>query len=133
MDGLEFQHLARMATQTIIISRLDACVGFMALVAVEPGHGDPVGEGSFRRLAVTREAPFPAGDEGLLLFWRKRVAPEAGDVLHANTVNFPVLVTAQARVVLRPEGMDLLAVTILAGKLFHEDVPGMASRLIHRQ
>ncbi len=38
VDRLEHQHLAGMATQTVIVVRLDSLVGLMAFVAVEPCH-----------------------------------------------------------------------------------------------
>ena len=40
----ERQHLARVTAETIVISRLDARMGLVALVAVEPRHGHPVGK-----------------------------------------------------------------------------------------
>ena len=39
MNGFALQDLARMAPEAIIINRLDAGMGLVALVAVEPRHG----------------------------------------------------------------------------------------------
>ena len=47
MDQFERQHLARVAAETIVISRLYACMRFVALIAVEPRHGHSVGEFRF--------------------------------------------------------------------------------------
>lgn len=44
MDPLERQHLARVTAETVSISRLDARMRLVALIAVEPRHGHPVGE-----------------------------------------------------------------------------------------
>jgi hypothetical protein len=58
---------------------------------------------------------------------------QTGDVLHADAVDLPVLVTTETRILLGFEGMDGTAVTILAGKLFHEYMTGMARRFVYRK
>ena len=82
---------------------------------------------------MAREAMLPVGNEGLQFFWRKGMAPETGYVLHADAVNFPILMAAKAGFLFRSERMNRFAVAVFAGKLFHEDMPGMSRRFIHGQ
>ena len=44
VNRLERQNFARMTTETIFIRRFDARMGLVALIAVEPRHGHPVGK-----------------------------------------------------------------------------------------
>src|SRR5512147_2096051 len=82
---------------------------------------------------MTREAMLPVGDEGLHFFRREGMAPEAGYVLHADAMNLPILVAAKACILFRYEGVNLFAVSVFAGKLFHEHMPGMSRGFIHGQ
>jgi len=75
----------------------------------------------------------PVRDEGVQFLRREGMAPETGDFLHSHAVYFPILVTAEASILLRSEGMHLPAVTILTGQLFHEHMTGMTCRLVNRQ
>ena len=45
VDSLERQHLMGMATQAIIVARLDARMRLVALVAIQPRHRYPVRKG----------------------------------------------------------------------------------------
>jgi len=45
MDRFERQHLSGMATQAIVVVRLDAGMRFVALIAVQPRHRYAVREG----------------------------------------------------------------------------------------
>ena len=80
---------------------------------------------------MARQTSLAVRDERFLLLWREWVAAETGNILHTRAVYFPILMAAEARILLRPEGMHPLAVAILAGQFLAEHVPGMASRLIH--
>src|SRR5512143_3511992 len=82
---------------------------------------------------MAREAMLPVGNEGLHFFRREGMATETGYVLHADAVNLPILVAAKACILFRYEGVDLFAVAVFAGKLFHEDMPGMSRGFIHGQ
>jgi len=126
VDQFERQNLTGMAAKAVFIGRLDAFVRLVAFVTVEPRHGDPVRKVIARRFPVAGQAAVPVRYERLLLPRRKRMAPHAGNILHPHPVNFPILMTAKTGVLFRTEGMNLLAVTILAGQLLHEDVTGMA-------
>jgi len=44
MHGLGIQNFARMTSEAVFVYRLDAGMGFMALVAVQPGHGNLIRE-----------------------------------------------------------------------------------------
>ena len=59
------------------------------------------------------------------------MTPEAGDILHPHPVYLPILMTTQTRLPVRPEGMDLPAMAVLAGKFLGEDVSCMTRRFVH--
>ena len=42
MDALQGQHLPCMAPQAVAIARFNSCMGFVAFVAVQTGHGHPL-------------------------------------------------------------------------------------------
>lgn len=126
VNTLERKHLKSMAAQAIVVVRLHAGMRFVALVTFQPGHRRTIRKGCLCRFPVTGQAPRAIGVEHVLFFRREGMAPEAGDLLRSCSVNIPILVAAKTGRRIRPEGMHLPAVTILAIKLLHEDMPGVA-------
>ena len=58
------------------------------------------------------------------------MATQAGNIPHTDTVNFPVLMATQTRILFWPERVYGFAMTVLAGKFFHENMSGMTCGFI---
>lgn len=114
MDRFGCQDFAGMAPQTVLIGRLDPLMGLVAFVTVKTGHGNLVRKRCPRRLTVTGQTHLPVGDKRFRLLGRKGMTPQTGDVLHADSMNFPALMASQAGVLLGSERMYFFAVTIFA-------------------
>lgn len=99
-------------TQTVLRRQLDLPVRLMALVTLEARHR------AAGRNSVTLQTPVLWDHGGR--FFTKGVALQAGERLHAHTVNSPVLMTALACVFVRPELMEAPPVTHLAFDALHE-------------
>ena len=94
MDSFGGKDLTGMTTKAVLVCRLDPCMRFMALIAIQARHGNFGGKGSPRRVAVTGEATRPIGNETTRGLRRERVAGHTGSLLHPDTMNLPVMVTA---------------------------------------
>ena len=122
-----------MTSQTVGIDRLDAGMGLMAFVAVQPRHRHLIGKPTLRGLPMARKAAFPVGNELALLLRRKGMAHHAGHLFHAHAVDLPVLVAPQAGRLVGAEVVDRLDMTSLALDLLGEHVPRVADRFFDRQ
>jgi hypothetical protein len=68
MHGLAVQNLPRVTAEAVLVNRLDAVMRFMALITIEPSHGDLFREKRLSGSTMTGQAAFSIRDEPTGLF-----------------------------------------------------------------
>jgi len=81
---------------------------------------------------VAGQAALAIRDESARLLGRERMALHARSLLHADTVDLPVLMTPETGVPVRAERVHRPLVAVPADKLLDIHVPGVSGRLVDR-
>lgn len=125
------KHFLGMATQAIFVNRLYPVVRFMALITIQPRHWYFIRKRSPRRFPMAGKASFPVRDKNSLSFRRKRMTGHARDFLHADSMDFPVVMTPQTSLLIWTECMNTTGMAVHADHLLDNYMPCMSGRLIY--